>query len=559
MVSACRIGYLNDQFLLNPTYSELEKSKLDLVVAATTSGVVMLEAKCNEVSEDVFLAAVEFGYKSIQDIFGDLEAFVRNNNKTKAQIDYKKIDPDLQQKVSNLSTEKLKSIFSLSKKEEREETINILSKELEEKLTPSGFLASDIKAALVEVERENVRNFILRENKRPDGRKMSEIRPITCEVGVLPRTHGSSLFTRGQTQSLCVTTLGTGDDEQLIEALEGERYKSFMLHYSFPPFSVGETAPVRGPGRREIGHGALAERALACVMPSKEEFPYTVRVVSEILESNGSSSMATVCSASLSLMDAGVPIKGAVGGIALGLIKNADKTIILTDIAGLEDHFGDMDLKIAGTENGITAVQLDLKIDGISIDLLSQALSQAREARLVVLKKMLNTIARPRPEIAEFAPHIDIIKIDSEKIGDLIGPSGKNIKRIINTTGVTVDIQDDGRVLVGSTDASASQNAIAMIRELTEDIEIGRVYTGKIKRIMPFGAFCQIGAGREGLIHISELAERFIKDVEQEVKLGDEVKVKVIGIDQLGRINLSRKQVKQDQDNTECGKEDSTK
>ncbi len=573
---ACRIGYLgpvrknspdggefskgvNNQFILNPTYSELQKSRLDLVVTATKSGIIMLEAKCTEVSEEIFLSAVEFGWRSLQDIFKALEAFIKKNAKPKKRIDYKRIDPDLQKRVADLSQERLQDIFSLSKKEEREEAIDLLSKELEEKLSPLGFALSDIKMALIEVEKQNVRGFILREKKRLDGRTMQEIRPIVCEIGILPRTHGSSLFTRGQTQSLCTTTLGTGEDEQLIEALEGEQYKSFMLHYSFPPFSVGETGPVRGPGRREIGHGALAERALACVMPSKEEFPYTVRVVSEILESNGSSSMATVCAASLSLMDAGVPIKETVGGIALGLIQEKDESVILTDIAGLEDHFGDMDLKISGTKNGITAVQLDLKIDGMSIDLLSRSLYQAREARLTVLEKMFKTIAQPRSEIAEFAPHIEILKVDPEKIGDLIGPSGKNIKRIINATGATIDIQDGGQVLVGSADASALQNALAMIREITQDIEIGRIYTGKIKRIMPFGAFCQIAAGKEGLIHISELAGHFVKDVEDEVKVGDEVKVKVVGIDQLGRINLSRKQVEQNQDNTGCEKEDSMK
>ena len=544
-VVACRVGHLNDQFLLNPTYSELEKSKLDLVVAATKSGVVMLEAKCNEVSEEIFLSAVEFGWRGLQDIFKAQEDFIRKNAKSKKQIDYKKIDPDLQKRVADLSQKRLGDIFSLSEKEEREEAIDLLSKELEEKLTPSGFVLSDIKAALVEIERQNVRDLILQDNKRLDGRNMQEVRAITCEVGVLPRTHGSSLFTRGQTQSLCVTTLGTGDDEQLIEALEGERYKSFMLHYDFPPFSVGETKPVRGPGRREIGHGALSERALARVMPSKDEFPYTVRVVSEILESNGSSSMASVCAASLSLMDAGVPIKEAVGGIALGLIKEDNQAVILTDIAGLEDHFGDMDFKVAGTRNGMTAVQLDSKIDGISIDLLNQALHQAKEARFIVLDKMLEAIAKPRSEIAEFAPHIEILKINPEKIGDLIGPGGKNIKKIINSTGATVDIEDDGRVIIGSTEASALRDALAMIKGITEDVEIGRVYTGKVKRIMPFGAFCQIAPGKEGLIHVSELADHFVKDVQSEVKVGDEFKVKVIGIDQLGRINLSRKQVEQ--------------
>ncbi|MFH1338219.1 MAG: polyribonucleotide nucleotidyltransferase [Candidatus Omnitrophota bacterium] len=543
---ACRVGYADSQFILNPTYTELEKSKLDLVVAASKSGIIMLESKCNEVSEEVFASAVEFGWKNLMDIFALQEEFIQRNAKPKKRIEYEQIDPDLQKRVLELSGEKLKEIFALSQKEEREEAIDSFCKELEEKLTTSGFASGDIKVALIEVQKQNVRNLILKEKKRPDGRGMKDIRPITCEVGTLPRTHGSSLFTRGQTQSLCVTTLGTGEDEQLIEALEGEKYKSFMLHYSFPPFSVGETRPVRGPGRREIGHGALAEKALSCVMPSKEQFPYTVRVVSEILESNGSSSMATVCAASMSLMDAGVPVKEAVGGIALGLVKEGDQAIILTDIAGVEDYFGSMDFKIAGTKNGITAVQLDLKIQGIDIDLLNQTLNQAKEARLLVLEKMRNTIDKPRSEIAEFAPHIEILRIDTSKIGDLIGPGGKNIKRIIKATGATIDIQDDGRVLIGSADRGALESALAMVREITEDVEIGRVYAGKIKRIMPFGAFCQIGPGKEGLIHISELADHFVKEVEEEVKLGDEVRVKVIGIDQMGRINLSKKQAEQE-------------
>jgi polyribonucleotide nucleotidyltransferase len=399
---------------------------------------------------------------------------------------------------------------------------------------------------LQEVERQQVRKKILDENIRIDGRGFKDIRDIEARVGVLPRTHGSSLFTRGQTQSLAVTTLGTGEDEQLIEALEGEKYKSFMLHYSFPPFSVGETAPVRGPGRREIGHGALAERALLAVMPSKEKFPYTIRVVSEILESNGSSSMATVCAATLSLMDAGVPIKDAVGGIALGLIKEDKKTLILTDITGLEDHFGDMDFKVAGTTTGVTAVQLDLKIDGINTDLLKECLLQARHARLFVLDKMSAALAKPRQELSLYAPRIDVIKVNPEKIGELIGPGGKTIKKIIAQTGTTIDIQEDGSVLVGSTDASKSEEAIKMIKAITEEVEVGRIYIGKVKRITAFGAFCEIAPGKDGLVHVSELAEGFVKRVEDVVKVGDEIKVKVIGIDELGRINLSKKQAEED-------------
>jgi polyribonucleotide nucleotidyltransferase len=541
-LACCRVARVDNQFILNPTYAELENSDLDLVVVANLKGIVMLESKAKEVSEEIFLAAVKFGFENLKEIIHLQEEFIRQYGNPKVNLEYKIIDHVLKKKVEELSRERLKEVYKLSKKEEREEEIDLLSKDLEAKLTQEGYLASDIKMALVQIEREQVRKIILEEDVRIDGRRFKEIRPINCAVSVLPRTHGSSLFTRGQTQSLAVTTLGTGEDEQLIEALEGEKYKSFMLHYSFPPFSVGETAPVRGPGRREIGHGALAERALLVVMPSKEAFPYTIRVVSEILESNGSSSMATVCAATLSLMDAGVPINDAVGGIALGLIKEETKTLILTDITGLEDHFGDMDFKVAGTKTGVTAVQLDLKIDGIDLNLLNKCLLQAKEARLSVLEKMQQALSAPRQELSSYAPRIEIIKVRPEKIGELIGPGGKTIKKIIAQTGASIDIQEDGSVLIGSNDVSKCKEAIEMIKAITDDIEIGRIYIGKVKRIMPFGAFCEIAPGKEGLVHVSELANHFVKEVDQEVKIGDEVKVKVIGIDELGRINLSKKQ-----------------
>jgi len=544
-IASCRVGRADNQFILNPTYAQLESSDLDLVVVANSKGIVMLESKAKEVSEEIFLEAVKFGFQNLQCMLGMQQEFVRQYGKPKAQIEYKKIDPALQERVKELSMERLKEVYKLSKKEEREEAVGLLSKELEDKLTPEGYLGPDIKTALVEAEKGQVRKKILDENVRIDGRGFKEIRPITCEVSVLPRTHGSSLFTRGQTQSLAVTTLGTGEDEQLVEALEGEKNKTFMLHYSFPPFSVGETAPVRGPGRREIGHGALAEKALLSVMPSKEKFPYTIRVVSEILESNGSSSMATVCAATLSLMDAGVPIKDAVGGIALGLIKEDKKAVILTDITGLEDHFGDMDFKVAGTKNGITAVQVDLKIDGIDLDLLDKCLSQAKEARYFILDKIKEALPAPRQELSAQAPRIDIIKVNPEKIGALIGPGGKTIKKIIAATGTSIDIQDDGSVMVASTDAAKSKAAIDMIKAIAEDIEVGRIYLGKVKRVMPFGAFCEIAPGKEGLVHVSELSGTFVKNVEDVVKVGDEIKVKVTGIDELGRVNLSKKQAEE--------------
>lgn len=545
-LASCRVGHVDNQFILNPTYAELELSDLDVVIAATNSGVVMLESKGREVSEEIFLEAVKFGYENLQNILKLQENFKKQFGKPKADIQYRKTDPQLLKKIEKLSIEKLKEIYKLSNKDEREEQVDLLSKELESKFSPEEYSSSEVKTALVEIEEAQVRRKILEENVRIDGRGFKEIRQITCEVSVLPRTHGSSLFTRGQTQSLAVTTLGTGEDEQLIEALEGEKYKTFMLHYSFPPFSVGETAPVRGPGRREIGHGALAEKALLAVMPPKEKFPYTIRVVSEILESNGSSSMATVCAATLSLMDAGVPINDAVGGIALGLIKEGRKALILSDIAGLEDHFGDMDFKVAGTKKGITAVQMDLKIDGIDLDLLNKCLQQAKEGRFFILDKMSGALDKPRNELSSYAPRIDIIRVNPEKIGGLIGPGGKTIKKIIATTGASIDIQDDGSVFVASTEASKSQEAIKMIKAITDEVEVNRVYIAKVKRIMPFGAFCEIAPGKEGLVHVSELADTFVKNVEDVVKIGDEIKVKVIGIDELGRINLSKKQVPED-------------
>ncbi len=544
-LAACRLGRIDNNFILNPTYAELEKSDLDVVIVGNKKGVVMLESKLKEVPEEVFLESVKLGFENIQGIISVQEEFSRQHGKPKAQIEYKVVDPGLLIKVEELSGERLKEVYKLSKKEEREEAVELLSKELEAKLSTDGYLPVDIKMALVETEKKQVRKKILEENVRIDGRGFKDIRPISCEVSVLPRTHGSSLFTRGQTQSLAVTTLGTGDDEQMIEALEGEKYKSFMLHYSFPPFSVGETGPVRGPGRREIGHGALAERSLLAVIPLKEKFPYTIRVVSEILESNGSSSMATVCAATLSLMDAGVPIKEAVGGVALGLIKDGNREVVLTDITGLEDHFGDMDFKVAGTKTGVTAVQMDLKIDGIGLDLLKTCLMQAREARGVILEKMYSVLSSARAELSSYAPRIEVIKVKQEKIGELIGPGGKTIKKIIALTGASIDIQDDGSVLVASTDVAKSDEAIKMIRAITEDVEVGRIYISRVKRIMPFGAFCEIAPGKEGLVHVSELAAQFVKDVESIVKVGDEIKVKVIGIDELGRINLSKKQAEQ--------------
>jgi len=544
-IAACRVARINNEFVLNPTYTQIGLADLEVVITGNSQGVVMLESRANEISEEVYFEAVKFGMDSLKPILSMQEEFCKLYGQAKAKIELKTINAALMQKIESLSEEKLKNVYKLSGKDEREEEVALLTKELEAQLVDEGFLAADIRTGIHEVEKKQVRRMILLDNTRIDGRSFTQIRPISCEVSVLPRTHGSSLFTRGQTQSLAITTLGTGEDEQLVEALEGEKKKSFMLHYNFPSFSVGETKPVRGPGRREIGHGALAEKSLLAVMPTKEKFPYTIRVVSEILESNGSSSMASVCAATLSLMDAGVPIKQAVGGVALGLVKDGEKEVILTDIAGLEDHFGDMDFKVAGTRQGVTAVQLDLKIEGISLDLLKKCLAQSKEGRFFILDKMNSALTAPRQELSSFAPRIDVIKINTEKIGELIGPGGKNIKAIIAATGASIDIKDDGTVLVGSTDASKSEAAIRMIKAIAEDVEVGRIYSGKVKRIMPFGVFVEIAPRKEGLVHVSELSATFIKKVEDVVKVGEEFKVKVIGVDELGRINLSKKQAEQ--------------
>jgi polyribonucleotide nucleotidyltransferase len=543
-IGAVRVGRVDDVFIINPTYEQLEKSDLDLVVAGNKTGIIMVEAGTNQVSEETILEAIEFGHKNLQDIIKLQEEFAQKFGRPKITPKLKTIDPEVLSEVKKYSASRLQEINQLSKKEQREESINVLASELVEKFVTedSVYTEADIKLALVDVEKEEVRRLVLHKKERVDGRDFKGIRPISCQVGILPRTHGSGLFTRGQTQSLSVTTLGTSADEQMIDALEGEEFKNFMLHYNFPPFSVGEIKPVRGPGRREIGHGALAERALKPIMPSKDDFPYTVRVVSDILESNGSSSMATVCAGTLSLMDAGVPIKAPVSGIAIGLVKEKDKFAILTDIAGVEDHYGDMDFKITGTAQGITAVQLDLKIDGVNLEIIKKSLEQAKEARLIILDKMAQAIAKPKEEISLYAPRIVTLKINPEKIKDLIGPGGKIIKKIIEETKVTIDIEDDGKVMVASVDEENMKKAIEKIKSLTEEPEIGKIYLGKIKRIMNFGAFCEFLPGQEGLIHVSELAHKFVKNVEDEVKIGDEVMVKVIEIDEQGRVNLSRKQ-----------------
>ncbi len=546
-IAASRVAIVEDKFVLNPTYAQRETATLDLVVVGNKHSVVMIEGEAKQVPEERVLEAIKFAFDYLQGPISIQEELAKRVGKKKLKIEARVIDPEIIRKVEESSRGELDKICQLTTKEEREEAMDLLRERLVKELIPADLpqpavSAADLKKILEDIESREVRRLIIEKGRRIDGRGLTAIRPISCEVGVLPRTHGSGLFTRGQTQSLCVTTLGTRSDEQMIEALAGESRKSFMLHYSFPPFSVGEIKPVRGPGRREIGHGVLAERSLSAVMPTKEEFPYTVRVVSEILESNGSSSMATVCASTLSLMDAGVPIKESVGGISIGLVKEGSKNILFTDITGLEDHFGDMDFKVAGTKGGVTAIQLDLKIEGIDFDTLSKAIKLSREARLFVLDKMNAAIALPRQNLSTYAPRITNLKINPEKIGELIGPGGKTIRKIIEATGVTIDIEDDGSVLVASTDSAASDKAIEIIKGLTEEVQVGKIYNGKIKRVTNFGAFCEILPGKEGLIHVSELSSEYVKNVSDVVHIGDEVKVKVIEIDELGRVNLSKKQ-----------------
>jgi polyribonucleotide nucleotidyltransferase len=542
LVAAVRVGRINGQLIANPTFSELEESDMDLVVAGTGDFVNMVEGECREVAERDLLSALEFGHEKIKQIIALQEEMKAKVGKPKSQVEIVPKDTELEEAVTRLGWDKIKETNRTPDKQERQEKLETLLDsiilELMEKFPEK---ERKIKSILEELEKKDVRSLILDEGKRVDGRGVDQIRPISCEVGVLPRTHGSAIFTRGQTQSLSVATLGTKIDEQRVDDLEGESTKSYMLHYNFPPFSVGEIKPIRGPGRREIGHGALAERAIQPVIPKEDVFPYTVRIVSDILESNGSSSMATVCGGILSLMDAGVPIKAPVAGIAMGMIKEGEKHAILTDILGLEDHLGDMDFKVTGTREGITAFQMDLKISGIDLNIMQEALTRAKEARLHVLEKMEETIAKPRAELSAYAPRIIILKVKPEKIGEIIGPGGKMIRSIIERSGAKIDIEDDGSVFIASVDQKAGELARELVLKLTEEAEIGKEYMGKVRRITTFGAFVEILPGQDGLVHISELDHRRVNKVEDVLRLGDQVKVKVIDIDPEGKIRLSRK------------------
>jgi len=541
-VGAVRIGRLGGEFVVNPTFTQLESSDMNLVIAGTKSHINMVEGGCRELPEKVIVEALELGHQKIKEVIELQERLVTVAGKEKVKHEAPEIPAELSAKVTERCRERVGQAHRLPDKEEREDLIGSLVEETVNALSEN-FPESEltIKGLIHELERKDARRMIIEENRRLDGRGFSEVRPISSEVGVLPRAHGSAIFTRGQTQALVAITLGTKMDEQKIDDLEGESFKSYMLHYNFPPFSVGETRPIRGPGRREVGHGALAERAIEPVIPREETFPYTVRIVSDILESNGSSSMATVCGGSLSLMDAGIPIKSAVAGIAMGLIKEGERVAILTDILGAEDHHGDMDFKVAGTAQGITAFQMDVKISGLDLDIIADALEKAREARLAVLESMNQTISQPRSDLSPYAPRIIFLKIKPEKIGDVIGTGGKIIRGIIEKSGAKVDIEDDGTVLIASVDQKAGEMARDMVLQLVEEPEIGKTYRGKVKRITPFGAFVEILPNQDGLLHISEIDFQRVNRVEDFLKLGDDVTVKVIGIDPEGKIRLSRK------------------
>jgi len=542
-IAGVRVGNVNDEWVINPTFQELESSSIDLIVAGNKNAVLMVEAGASEVSEELVVEALERGHDAIKAIIEDLEKFRETAGVPKRELVLAEMDKEIMEEVKKLSFPKIKDAFKITDKKSREEAMNRARDEVKEAMLAdseeAGEKEREIEAAFSKLEKEEARRMILEDNVRVDGRGLDEIRPISCRVSYLPRTHGTGLFTRGQTQVLTVLTLGTVSENQRLDGLGIEESKRFMHQYNFPPFSTGEIGMMRGPRRREIGHGALVERALVPVIPEESEFPYTIRIVSEVLESNGSSSMASVCGSTLALMDAGVPIKAPVAGIAMGLIKEDEKHAVITDILGMEDALGDMDFKVAGTEKGINALQMDMKVEGLRYEVLKEALEKAKNARLFVLEKIKDAISQPREELSEFAPRIITIKIEQDKIRDVIGPGGKIIRGIIDETGATIDIQDDGTIFVGSKDEASGEKAKEIIELLTKDAEIGDQYMGTVTKTTAFGAFVEILPGKEGLVHISKLAKQRIAKVEDVVKTGDKILVKVIDIDRQNRISLS--------------------
>ncbi len=547
-IAAVRMGLLEGELVVNPPVNRMEESQLDLVVTGTREAIIMVEAGAKEVPEDTVIEAMRRAHAEIVRLCDLQEAFAREVGTPKVQVTPAVVDAEVDQAVDQYLAERLDAALFNPSKSLRESALDDLKKETVAELSPrlADRLTQLAKAFDAKVK-QRVRQKILDDGMRPDGRQTTEIRPISCEVGLLPRTHGSALFTRGQTQVLSIVTLGSIGDKQKLDGLGLEESKRFMHHYNFPPFSVGEVRPLRSPGRREIGHGALAERALTAVIPTEVDFPYTIRLVSETLSSNGSTSMASTCGASLALMDAGVPTKSQVAGIAMGLITGeGGRSAILSDIQGVEDALGDMDFKVAGTATGITALQMDMKVKGISIELIGRALAQAREGRMFIMDKMNATLGSPRTTMSAYAPRMVTIQIHPDKIREVIGPGGKTIRKIIEETGVSIDVEDDGRVIIGSVNGEASDKAIQMIRDLTGEVEVGKNYKGKVVRIMPFGAFVQIMPNTDGLVHISQLAEERVERVEDAVQVGQEIEVKVTEVDSQGRINLSRKAVLQE-------------
>jgi polyribonucleotide nucleotidyltransferase len=543
-IAGVRVGLVNGQFIINPTFAQRRDSSLDLIVAGSQDAIVMVEAGAKEVSEEDVVQALDKAHAAIKEIIAGIDSLAAQAGKKKKEVKVKEFGTEFYREVEEKAYGPLADAMRIQDKLTNYTTVDQVLADLIAGIPDAEIeRRSDAKTIFKELKEKVMRDEALERGKRLDGRSFDQIRPITIEVGVLPRTHGSAVFTRGETQALVTATLGTADDQQKIETMDGEQWKRFMLHYNFPPFSVGEVQFLRGPGRREIGHGALAERALQPMMPTEEAFPYTIRIVSDILESNGSSSMASVCGGTLAMMDAGVPLKAPVAGMAMGLIMD-DKTgkyAVLSDIAGAEDHYGDMDFKVAGTATGITALQMDIKVAGITMEIMRQALEQARQGRLFILDKMLATLRESRSNVSAYAPRIVTIRIPVDKIRDVIGPGGKMIRSIIERTGVKIDVEDDGRVNVASADEGSAQKAIAIIQELTATPELNKTYLGKVQRITDFGAFVEIMPGLDGLLHVSEIAHYRVKDVRDELKEGEQVMVKVINIDPSGKIRLSRK------------------
>ncbi|MCX5751711.1 MAG: polyribonucleotide nucleotidyltransferase [Candidatus Saganbacteria bacterium] len=550
-VACVRVGKIGEKFIVNPVASQIQESELDLVIAGTKNKVLMLEAGANQVPDSVVMEAIKLGHAKIKELIALQEKLMKEAGVAKKEFEFYAPDPAIEKFVVSKAEKKIEAALNIKEKDKQKEALAKAEQELKAEIEEGKDEAvkslvakrpNDVKEVLAGIEKKVFRKMVAKDGKRPDGRKMDELRALSAETGLLPRTHGSGLFSRGETQVLTIATLGSTREEQRLDGLETkEETKRYMHHYNFPAFSVGEVKPMRGPGRREIGHGALAERALLPVIPSQEQFPYTIRLVSEVLGSNGSTSMASTCGSTLALMDAGVPILEPVAGISIGLVSDHGKEVLLTDIQGLEDHFGDMDFKVTGTKNGITAIQLDIKNDGLSLDLIKDAINQAKSARTIILDKIKQAIAAPRKELSQYAPRVTMIQIDPEKIGLVIGPGGKNIKRIIEETGAEINIEDDGKVYISSVDPAGAEQAKKAIEAMTYEPKLGDTFTGKVTRIMNFGAFVEFLPGKEGLVHISQLDTARVAKVEDVVNIGDEVKVKVVEVDDMGRFNLSRK------------------